>query len=579
MSEAAASPTPDQISSRLAIRWVLGPFKKRVLLYCAATFSVGLLEAVFLVVVTRTALAIASGQKVVGLTTNVATTIGESLLIAAGFLVIRFGLYYVTTRLQVGLQYRVTTNFRRELGTSFLKASWEAQQREPSGTLQQIVVQFPLQMSSFISQVSLSLAGVLGLGALLITALIIDITSTLILVGSLVVLSLILEPTRRMVRRRSQRAIAAQVTFANNIAEVADLSLEINALGVSHQASDRLVDIIDDDAEAAFRVGFTSGMVSPTYMTLAYGAILVGLLALNSIGSDDINEVGAVMLIMLRSLSYGQQLQIGITAIGQYGPYAHRLIQKRQDFFAAERKRGDVDIPSANKLVGREVSFAYPEQPPLLRSIDFTLRTGESIALIGPSGAGKTTLVQLLLGLRLPNEGTIEIDGVDTAHVDEDSWHRLITYVPQESRLLAGTIRENVRFLRDHVSDGDIDRAIDQANLRSFVESLPNGADTLLGPDGQSLSGGQKQRVSIARALATRPSILILDEPTASLDQESESVLAETIQQLKSEVAVLIVTHKASTLASCDRVLRLEDGRLTELSVEQAQSQLDQANP
>jgi ABC-type multidrug transport system fused ATPase/permease subunit len=577
MSDTPRSTPPDQISSRLAIRWVLGPFKKRVLVFCISTFMVGLLEAVFLVAVTRTGLAIASGQSAVGLTTNVEVTISESLLISAALLVARFALYYVTTRLQVGLQYRITTTFRKQLGTGFLRASWETQQREPSGTLQQIVVQFPSQISYFVGQVGISLAGILGLAALLSTAIVIDVASTLILVTALLTLTLVLEPFRRMMRIRSSKAIAAQVAFANNVTEVAEMSLEINALGISDEASTRLAQIIERDADAQFRVSLTSGLVSPVYMSLAYGAVLVGLYALNSIGSDDINQVGAVMLIMLRSLSYGQQIQGGLTAIGQYGPYAQKLIQKREEFFAARRPSGDTEVTTAERLTASEVSFAYPDQPLLLDRIEFSLRRGETVALIGPSGAGKTTLVQLLLGLRLPDRGSIAIDGTDTAHVDRESWHRLVTYVPQETRLLSATIEDNIGFLRSHVTEQDVWRAIDQSNLRTFVDSLPDGIDTLLGPAGQSLSGGQKQRVSIARALVTRPSLLILDEPTASLDQESETVLNETIAALKNDVAVLVVTHKASTLAACDRALVLENGRLTEVSVAAARDRLDSA--
>lgn len=575
MTDSSPIPAPEHISSRLAIRWVLGPFKTRVLVYCASTFMVGLLEAVFLVAVTRTGLAIAAGQSAVGLTTNVETTIPESVLIAVCLLAVRFVLAYVTTRLQVGLQYRITTTFRRQLGGGYLRASWDAQQREPSGTLQQIVVQFPSQVSYFVSQSSLALSGLLSLATFLGTALLIDVVSTSILVGALVVLVLILDPFRRVIRRRSAEAIKTQEGFANNVAEIADLSLEINALGVSDQAVDRLERHVRSEARAMHRVSLTSGLVSPVYMTLAYGAVLIGLIALYAIGRDDINQVGAVMLIMLRSLNYGQQLQTGITAIGQYGPYAQKLIQKREEFFAAERPSGTTEVTTADRLTASAVSFAYPDQPTLLDGIDFSLRRGETVALIGPSGAGKTTLVQLLLGLRLPDRGAIAIDGIDTAHVDHDSWHQLVTYVPQETRLLTGTIAENIRFLRERVGASDVERAIDQSNLRSFVESLPAGADTLLGPMGQSLSGGQKQRVSIARALATQPSILILDEPTASLDQESESVLNETITSLKSNVAVLVVTHKASTLAACDRALLLENGRLVELSTATARDRLD----
>jgi ABC-type multidrug transport system fused ATPase/permease subunit len=384
---------------------------------------------------------------------------------------------------------------------------------------------------------------------------------------------------RKAIQRRSKKSMESQVAFANNIAEISDLNLEINALGVSFQAADRLEEAINSEAAAMHRVSTASFLISPLYMTFAYGAILLALVALNSITVDDINQVGAVMLIMLRSLSYGQQTQQGAAAISQFAPFAERLLHQQREFDSDRRPNGTKEVAHIDSIRLDNVSFRYPDREPVLTDVNIAFGRGEVIGVVGHSGSGKTTLIQLVLGLHRPESGVVFVNDIPRPDVSPDSWSRLVTYVPQDTKLMAGTIEDNVRFLRNHVTDHDIDQALTAANLLLPADRFPDGKRTDLGVAGRQFSGGQKQRLAIARALATRPSVLVLDEPTSSLDTESENVIVETMNRLKGEVTTIVVTHRESTLRACDRILLVDNGTVAETTVDRVTpDQLDDRN-
>ncbi len=547
-----------------AINTVTRPFRARIALFSACTFGVGLLEAFFLVVVTRAALAIANGQDVVGVTRNVELSIAQAALAGLALLVIRFALYYITARVQTGLQYRITAGYRKSLGVAYLDASWLSQSQQPAGFLQQVVVQFPNHIASLVGALSNAISGGLALMALLGIALVIDTASTLLVFAALVVLALILVPIARNIRRKSAASLHHQVEFANSVSEISNLNLEINTFGVKPTVQLGLEKMIDREAAATRQVGLTGGLVSPIYMTLAYGAILIALLALNSVGAEDINEVGAVMLIMMRSLGYGQQFQNGLTAIGQYTPYAERILGTTASFSADRSTNGSMSPESVTRVDFDRVAFSYPGRDHGLTDATFSIVSGQTVGIIGPSGSGKTTLVQLLLGLLHPSSGQIRIDGASLDSLDRAAWNRLACYVPQEPKLVTGTISDNVRFFRDAISDDMVLQALASANFTLDSERFPEGINSQLGGSGRQLSGGQRQRLAIARALATHPSLLILDEPTSALDVESEEIIAETLRRLKGSVLTVVVSHRESTLEICDRRLVVDHGTVRE---------------
>lgn len=548
---------------RRAIVALVRPYRLRIAAVALASLAAGLLEAGFLVLVTRAILAVAADEPTFTLAEST-FSISDAAGLAGGLLAGRFVLGVGAVQLQTSLFLRLTVALRQRLGHAFMASSWPIRARQSRGALQHLVVQFPASIVSLMYQIVQALVGALSLLALLVVAFVIQPLTAAVVLIVVILLASALWPVRRAVKRRAARALEQQAGFAAQVSEIADLSLEIDTHGVTDPALRSLDRSIITEGDSQRGVALVRDLVSPVYTTLAYAAILGAVLVLDRLGSNDLEATGAVMLIMLRSLNYGQQLQHGASALGQIAPVSHRLFEQLREFDQSVEQHGSDTPTGIGSLELRGVSFAYPNSEPLLRDLSVSISRGEIIGLSGVSGAGKTTLVHVLLGLVRPTVGSVLVDGVDLQQIAPTAWSSLVAYVPQETRLLDGSIADNVRFWRDRLTDVDISRALTLANLELDPAHFPHGADTDLGAAGRQFSGGQRQRLAIARALAAHPTLVVMDEPTSSLDSESEEVIAETIGRLRGSTTTVVVSHRESTLAVCDRVLVLTNGRLSE---------------
>lgn len=213
------------------------------------------------------------------------------------------------------------------------------------------------------------------------------------------------------------------------------------------------------------------------------------------------------------------------------------------------------------EIAVEHMTFSYPDtEAPVLSDVNVTIPKNSSVAFIGPSGAGKTTMVDLILGVLKPQEGRIAVDGMNIAE-SYRGWHDKIGYIPQTIYMLDDTIRNNIAFGQaDKIDDERIWDALRQAQLDDFVRSLDEGLDTMIGEAGVRLSGGQRQRIGIARALYRRPEVLVLDEATSALDTETETAVMEAIDSLQGKMTMLIIAHRLSTIKNCDVVYQVENG-------------------
>ncbi len=216
------------------------------------------------------------------------------------------------------------------------------------------------------------------------------------------------------------------------------------------------------------------------------------------------------------------------------------------------------------EIIFENVNFSYNDETPVLKDINLTIEAGETIAIVGPTGGGKSTIAKLATRFYDPSDGRVLIDGLDIKGVQLSSLRSQIGVVPQEPFLFAGSIRDNVGFSRPEVSDSEVIEALEAAGLMTMVNSLPDGINTVIHERGSSLSAGERQLIAIARAFLSKPRVLVLDEATSNLDLQSESQVEQALDAILDGRSAIIVAHRLATVMRADRILVIDNGSIVE---------------
>lgn len=279
--------------------------------------------------------------------------------------------------------------------------------------------------------------------------------------------------------------------------------------------------------------------------------------------------IAAIAMAAVRLLPSANRISVAVTGAAYQEPMLDKLLEVLKELHSSDIcfdvSEDDKIGLLKDQIFLSGVTYRYPEgETDILHDADLIIRKGQAVGIVGASGAGKTTAVDILLGLLHPQRGNVLIDGKDTAS-DIDGWLTQIGYVPQMIFLLDDTVRANVAFgvPEDEVDEEKVWKALEEAALADFVHNMSQGLDTELGERGIRLSGGQRQRIGIARALYHDPSILVLDEATSALDNETENEIMESINHLHGKKTMVIIAHRLTTIEGCDVVYKVEDGKIS----------------
>lgn len=298
-------------------------------------------------------------------------------------------------------------------------------------------------------------------------------------------------------------------------------------------------------------------------------AIVVRINATNTEPTQFVETLAVFAAAAFALLPSANKMSEYLGSIIHNGVVIHRIGEEyaaiRDMEIDAEQKEEYKAVNLEKEIRVENMTFSYPDtEEPVLSQVNVTIPKNRSVAFIGPSGAGKTTMVDLILGVLKPQCGQVTVDGMNISE-SYRGWHDKIGYIPQTIYMLDDTIRNNIAFGQaENIDDEQIWAALRQAQLDVFVKSLEDGLDTMIGEAGVRLSGGQRQRIGIARALYRKPEVLVLDEATSALDTETEAAVMEAIDSLQGKMTLLIIAHRLSTIKNCDIVYQVENGGVTQ---------------
>jgi ATP-binding cassette subfamily B protein len=372
----------------------------------------------------------------------------------------------------------------------------------------------------------------------------------------------------RRVRRVARESVEINSRLIGAMQESMQGIAVVKAFTMEDQLAARIAKLVDGAESRYNKIARVSERLTPVTEMLA-GFAVAGVVAYATFrAATDSHPPGDVMaFITALLLAYDPARRLARTQVN----IERALVNARMiyELLDTTPRQGDVadaaiaDIDSG-EVRFTDVSFAYVPGTPVLQNLTFTAAAGKTTAIVGASGAGKTTLVALLQRFYDVDSGSIAIDGQDISKVTKQSLRQSIAYVSQQPYLFEGTIRDNIRYGRPSASDSEIEQAARQAEADGFIREQVQGYDTPVGENGATLSGGQRQRVSIARAIVRHAPILLLDEATSALDNESEAKVQQALTEVMRGRTTIVIAHRLSTVVNADHIVVLEHGRLVE---------------
>lgn len=462
---------------------------------------------------------------------------------------------------------QVATDLRLRLIRALLKARWSFFARKPTGYFANALSSEATRASQAYEQVCKAMAGAIQIAVYLAVVMVISwpVAVIALVVGPLVIFAL-----RGFVRMSRDAGDEQTHVMRQLIGRITSLLPGIKPIKAMAREQ-HLLPFLEEETEGFNRARQRTVLASESLRAFQEPVIVL-VLAIGLYGAVTIGDAPAAAVIVAAVLFYrvmttAGNLQMQYQAVTVNESAFWSLLETVEEAEAAEESEVSQGVPAPPLDRGielREVSFSYGAEP-VLGSASLEIPAGELVAVVGSSGVGKTTLVDLIAGLMEPDGGEILVDGVPLSEVDRSTWRAQVGYVPQEVLLFNDTVFQNVTLGDERFSRSAVERALRAAGAWEFVAATDEGMDHVVGERGAQLSGGQRQRIAIARALLGEPRLLILDEATTALDPETEKRICDTLVGLRGETTILAISHQPAIAEAASRIYQVADGTVSQL--------------
>ena len=458
---------------------------------------------------------------------------------------------------------KALASVRAKMINAFFRTNWRIQSQERLGHLQQLLTYNCERAAGITLLMAAGLQSLLTLIALLLVAFLVSpIAAAFVLVFGLL-LSFVLHPFNNWGRRASARLSENSSSMATLVTEYIRLAREFRLFGVEREATTGLLQSNEIAARAQRHVALLQQLVTLIYEALALTFVICAFAVIAGHPTHDLGAVAAVLLLILRSLFYAAGTQGSLQGIRSSGGFLDSATQELDHFSQSPYEVESGELPTSFDINVKSMSFAYDGRGSVLEQITFRVPDGQILGIVGRSGSGKTTLSQILLGMLEPESGIVLVGGVPATGIAKGDGSSPVALVAQDLVLLEGSIAFNISLFRN-IDPAKIEAASRAAHLHEDVMTMPDLYETKVGEGGTALSGGQLQRLAIARALAGAPRLLVLDEPTSAVDVHSESLIRQTLTELRGTMTSIVISHRLALVADCDLLLVLEKGRVAD---------------
>ena len=465
--------------------------------------------------------------------------------------------------MKISLDYGVTQ--QQDLYLGALHTNWSYLSQQKIGYLENTLTIDVGYAKTMLKRISIIIYQITSFLMYLAVAMAISLFITVVTLGMGVVILVALLPLIRKTKKYSKEYAGLRKDIAHQVNETIVGIKTIKVSGVENQVNRVLSQFFQRLKKILMKMYVIRNIPEDSLETI--NLLFISVVFAFSYARPGFSFAAFLVVIYLIQKIFGYVIgaQGALHDINEAIPYLNRVLMLHEETARYhEEEGGNCEFSFTRLLELRDVEFSYDNAIPVLKSVSFTVSKGEMVGIIGPSGAGKTTIVDMLLRLFRPQKGGIFMDGTDIHMIDLKEWRTHIGYVSQDIFLRNDTIRNNIAFYNNALSDADIINAAKTAYCYDFIMNLPDKFDTVVGERGLRLSGGERQRIVLARVLAQKPKILILDEATSALDNESEMAIREAIQKIRGELTLIVIAHRLSTVTDADMLLVLENGSIIE---------------